>query len=103
MKRLIATAVLVLMMASGAALAQTDPAAKTGDPNAADKQKSITEDPETMRPFYSDNDMTTLLPVDEFKSAWAKMAPENQAAAKEQCKNPESEKLKDFCGLAGKM
>ncbi len=103
MKRLITTAALVLMMAGGAAFAQTDPAAKSSDPNAADKQPAITDDATTMRPFYSDDDMTTLLPVEEFKMAWAKMAPDNQAAAKEQCKNPESDKLKDFCGLAGKM
>ena len=105
MKRLMTTAALLLIMASGAAFSQTDPAVKSPDPNAPDKQPAITEDADMMmmKPFYSDDAMMTLRPMDEFKMAWAKMAPENQAAAKEQCKNPESEKLKDFCGMAGKM
>jgi hypothetical protein len=102
MKRFISATALVLMMAGGAAIAQTDPAAKSGDPNAADKQMSIS-DPATMKPFYTDDTMATLRPVEEFKAAWQAMAPENQAAVKEQCKQPESEKLKEFCGLAGTM
>lgn len=104
MKRLIAPAALALML-TGAAFAQTDPAAKGTDPGAADKQPAVTDDAEMqkMRPFYADDDMTTLLPVEEFRAAWAKMAPEDQAAAKEQCKEPQSEKLKDFCGIAGQM
>jgi len=102
MKRFISAAALILVMSGGAAFAQTDPAAKSGDPGAADKQMSIS-DPATMKPFYSDDSMTTLRPMEEFKSAWAAMSAENQAAVKEQCKQPESEKLKDFCGAAGKM
>ena len=102
MKRLISATVLVLTMAGGAAFAQTDPAAKSGDPNATDKQMSIS-DPAAMKPFYTDDSMTTLRPMEEFKTAWAAMSAENQAAVKEQCKQPESEKLKDFCGAAGKM
>lgn len=103
MRKIIAATAVALMLASGAAFAQTDPAAKSSDPGAADKQPAVADDGKMMRPFYSDDDMTTLLPVDEFKAAWAKMAPENQAAAKEQCKDPQSEKLKDFCGVAGQM
>jgi len=101
MKRFISATALILVMAGGAAFAQTDPA-KSSDPNAADKQMSIS-DPEAMKPFYTDGSMSTLRPVEEITAAWKSMAPENQAAMKEQCKQPESEKLKEFCGVVGKM
>ena len=101
MKNFISATALAVMLASSA-FAQTQPAAPAGDPAAADKLMSI-EDPVAMKPFFSDDAMTTMRSDDEMKAAWSAMSKENQAAVKKQCKASTSEKMKDFCGKVNMM
>jgi hypothetical protein len=81
---------LTLILASGAAYAQTsttaDPAAS--DPAAADK----------MKPFFSDEAMTTMRSDDEIKAAWAAMSADNRKMMKDECEKTDSTKSAEFCG-----
>lgn len=78
--RTFSLAALILAFASGSGVyAQTsttsDPA--TGDPAAGDKLKSL-DDPMIMKPFVSDEAMSTMRSDDEMKAAWAAMSSKHQ-------------------------
>ncbi len=98
-RKFLAATALTLMLASGAAYAQTsttaDPAAS--DPAAADKMKPL-EDPTMMKPFFSDEAMTTMRSDDEIKAAWAAMSADNQKMMKDECAKTDSTKSAEFCG-----
>ena len=97
-------AALALMLAGGAAFAQSsttaDPAAP--DTTQADKLQPL-EDPTVMQPFFTDDSMTTMRTDEEMKTAWTAMSVENQEAMKTQCATTDSVKFKEFCGKIGAM
>lgn len=97
--KFLAAAAVTLMLASGAAYAQTSTTANPApsDPAAADKMKPL-DDPMMMKPFYSDEAMTTMRSDDEIKAAWAAMSADNQKMMKDECGKTDSTKFAEFCG-----
>jgi hypothetical protein len=78
----------------------SDPA--TGDPAAADKLKSL-EDPTMMKPFFSDDAMSTMRSDEEMKAAWAAMSADQQKMVKDDCEKAANTKHEEFCGKIKSM
>ena len=77
-----------------------DPAAEELDPSAADKQMPRSVDSKAMSLVFTDAiDGHHRVPMARDLCGLEVMSPENQAAMSEQCKQPESVKLKEFCGI----
>ncbi|RUM96638.1 hypothetical protein EET67_16770 [Pseudaminobacter arsenicus] len=99
--KLASAAAIALMLAGGAALAQS---ATTAAPDTTQSDKLHTlEDPAMTGPFFTDDTMTTMRSDEEMKTAWAAMSAENQKMLKEQCATTESVKFKEFCGKISAM
>lgn len=90
MRKILSIAAMSIVMATGAAFAQTTTTGAATDPSAEDKA--------LYQPFYTDDTMGTMRSDDEFAAAWTAMTAENQAKVREQCVAPANDRLKDFCG-----
>jgi hypothetical protein len=97
-------AVLAATLASGA-FAQTAPAQDdTGPAPAVDPTiTSSLENADLMGPFYTDETMTTLRPVEEMRAAWAAMSEENRTTMLRDCEGNPSIKYREFCGAIESM
>ena len=96
-------AVLAATLASGA-FAQTAPTQETGPAPAVDPTTtSSLEDINLMQPFFTDDTMTTMRPMEEMKSAWAAMSEENRTTMLRDCEGNQSIKYREFCGAIGDM
>lgn len=99
--KLASAAALALMLAGGAAYAQT--ATTTApDTTQADKLQPL-DDPAMMKPFFTDDSMSTMRSDEEMKTAWTAMSAEHQKAMKDQCATTDSIKYKEFCGKVSAM
>jgi len=98
MRKILTLTAASLLLASNLAFAQETPT----DPAATDKQDSISDN-KLMQPFFTDDTMSTMRTSDEIKAAWAAMTEPDRASVKEQCKQPDSIKLKEFCGTVENM
>ncbi|MBA3448645.1 MAG: hypothetical protein H0T56_13785 [Pseudaminobacter sp.] len=104
--KMLSIAALALTLSSGAFAQTNPPIDNPADPSAQDKQNptvdptvtNALDDPAMMTPFYTDDTMTTMRPVEEMRTAWTTMTPENQALMQQNCETTESIKYKEFCG-----
>jgi hypothetical protein len=101
-------AVLAATFASGA-FAQTAPD-QTGPAPAGQSNSQVDpmvtnslEDANMMKPFFTDDTMTTMRPMEEMKSAWAAMSDENRTTMLRDCEGNPSIKYREFCGAIGNM
>jgi hypothetical protein len=97
-------AVLAATLASGA-FAQTAPVQDdTGPAPAVDPTvTSSLEDTTLMGPFFTDDTLTTLRPIEELRSAWAAMSEENRTTMLRDCEGNPSIKYREFCGAIESM
>ncbi len=99
-------AVLAATLASGA-FAQTAPdqtgPAPAGQPQVDPMVTNSLEDTDMMKPFFTDDTMTTMRPMEELKSAWAAMSEENRTTMLRDCEDNPSIKYREFCGAIGNM
>jgi hypothetical protein len=97
-------AVLAATLASGA-FAQTAPVQdETGPAPAVDPTTtSSLEDTNLTQPFFTDDTMATMRPIEEMKSAWAAMSEENRTTMLRDCEGNQSIKYREFCGAIGDM
>lgn len=102
MKNILAITSVAFLLASGAAMAQTDAGSANPDTTTSDKQMSI-EDPAMMAPFYTDATMSTLRAEAELKAAWDAMTADQQTQMKKDCETATSVKGKEFCGKVEAM
>lgn len=81
---------LAVTMAGGAAFAASDTTAL--------------DNPETMKPFYSDSEMKTLVPETDFEAAWMKMTEDNKTKIVRECSEEDVVKAhEDFCAMSRKF
>lgn len=52
--------------------------AVAGSAMAAGENTSALDDPQKMAPFYTDSDMKTMKPAEDFKAAWMAMTDEDR-------------------------
>lgn len=79
--KIISAAALALSMTAGVALAQeTNSTSGAGSTTAIDQAEM-----EMRKPFYTDEGMTTLRPMEEFTSTFNSMSAEQQAAMRAKC------------------
>jgi hypothetical protein len=104
LKMMLPIAALAATLAGGA-FAQTAPVQdETGPAPAVDPTTtSSLEDTTLMGPFYTDETMTTLRPVEEMRSAWAAMSEENRTTMRRDCEGNPSIKYREFCGAIENM
>lgn len=88
LRKLLVGAAALTMMA-GAAMAQTSGSSSTEGTSALDN-------PETMKPFYSDEGMTTLRSNDEISAAVKAMNTEDKAKIAQECQNVTTQR-ESFC------
>jgi hypothetical protein len=108
--RMLPIAALAAMLA-GAAFAQTAPAQNETGPAPAEQPSpqvdpmvtNSLEDTTLMGPFYTDETMTTLRPVEELRSAWAAMSEQNRTTMRRDCEENPSIKYREFCGAVENM
>lgn len=95
-KLLIATAICALT--STAALSQTDGSGSnaTDDATGAAKAPGMLDDPAAMKPFYTDDSMTTMRSMDEMRAAVKEMNENDKAKITEECKNSTTQRS-SFC------
>lgn len=86
-----------LCLVAGVAFAQESGSntGSTSDTTATDQQMMM-NDKEKMKAFYSDADMKTLRPSEEFKAAFMAMSADDQAKLRQECQNSTSQK-DEFC------
>jgi hypothetical protein len=109
--KLLSIAAFSLMLAGGAAIAQTntdtsaDPnaAGQTNSTSAADPGPKYLGDPAKMAVFFTDDTMTTMRSADEMKTAWMAMSEEDRTKMQAECETTDSIKYKEFCGAIGNM
>ena len=109
--KLLSIAAVSLMLAGGAAIAQTDSnsstdanaSGQTNQTSAADPGPKYLTNPEMMGPFFTDDTMVTMRSADEMKTAWAAMSVEDQTAMRAECEANDSDKYRDFCGAINDM
>ena len=81
---------LAISLTSGAVLAASDTTAL--------------DNHDTMKPFYSDSDMKTLVPEAEFKAAWMKLTKEDQDKIVRECSEDAAAKAHgNFCAMTRKF
>lgn len=102
MFKVLSITALAVTVAVGAAMTQTPTDTMPGDPNAADRQTSLT-DPEIVGPLFSDDAMTILRPTAQMKDAWAKMPEEGRMRVREDCKRPQDVREQDLCAAVEGM
>ena len=91
-------AVVAAMLASGA-FAQTAPVQETDPAPGVDPTATGSlEDANMMGPFFTDDTLTTLRPIEELKSAWAAMSEQNRTTLLRDCEGNPSIKYREFCG-----
>ena len=95
--KMLSIAAVAFTLASGAAFAQTSSSGNT------DAAPSVLEDPATMKPFFSDETMSTMKSDEEVKAAFNALPMEQQEAMKSQCKSATDAKYQDFCAKVGTM
>jgi hypothetical protein len=102
--KMLPIAALAAMLAGGA-FAQTAPVQdETGPAPAVDPTTtSSLENTNLMSPFFTDDTMTTMRPMEEMKSAWAAMSEENRTTMIRDCEGNESIKYREFCGAISGM
>lgn len=101
--RMLPIAALAATLAS-AAFAQTDPgAADKQNPQVDPTVTNSLGDTNLMKPFFTDDTMTTMRPMEEMKGAWAAMSEENRTTILRDCESNESIKYREFCGAIGNM
>ena len=108
--RMLPIAALAAMLAGGA-FAQTAPAQNETGPAPAEQPSpqvdpmvtNSLEDTNLMTPFFTDDTMTTMRPMEEMKSAWAAMSEENRTTMLRDCEGNQSIKYREFCGAIGDM
>jgi hypothetical protein len=66
----------------------------------------ILDEPDSMRPFFTDASMKTMKPKAEFKKAWQAMSKEKQGAMMKECQDaamskPHAEFCVELYGLRG--
>ena len=54
-------------------------------------------EPNTMKPFFTDASMTIMKPLDEFKAVFFAMPAEKQAKMKDECAGERVQPFTDFC------
>ena len=96
--KLLPIATLALTLASGAALAQTTTESDTTDSSGADRQRSVSN-PEIVGPLYLDSEMTKMRTPEEIKMEWHKMPAEKRKQVQEDCRDPQSPREQDLCGI----
>jgi hypothetical protein len=102
--KMLPIAALAAALASGA-FAQTAPVQEdTGPAPAVDPTTtSSLEDTTLMAPFFTDDTLTTLRPVEELRSAWAAMSEQNRTTMRRDCEENPSIKYREFCGAVENM
>lgn len=59
----------------------------------------ILDEPDSMRPFFTDASMKTMKPAAEFKAAWDAMSKDKQDAMMKECQDAAMSKAHaEFCG-----
>ncbi|NGO55593.1 hypothetical protein [Allomesorhizobium camelthorni] len=97
-------AVLAATLVSGA-FAQTAPVQDESGPAPAvdPTTTSSLEDTNLMRPFFTDDTLTTMRPIEELRSAWAAMSEQNRTTMLRDCEENPSIKYREFCGAIESM
>jgi hypothetical protein len=93
MKRMLIAAAAACLAISGPALAQQTNATPSTADTSRDGNSTGTDylkDPAMVGSFYTDDTMTTLRPVEEMRTAFMAMTPEDQAGMKLQCEQEET-------------
>ena len=71
---------------------------------AAGSGTSALDNPEMMKPFYTDATMKTVHPMKEFKAAWMKMSKKDQAEMMKECGDKAIAKDHDnFCAMTKQL
>ena len=86
---ILSAAVLALSLVGGAAIAQDSP--------------RFDNDPMAVRPFFTDEAMTSLRSAEEMAAAFAAMTPENQTMMKAECAKNASPRYESMCAAIMKM
>jgi len=90
--KILSAAALALSLTAGVAMAQDN--STTGSTTNATDQAEM----EAKKPFYSDEGMTTLRPMEEFTGTFNSMSAEQQAAMRAKCQETLVQSPKDeFC------
>lgn len=95
--KLVSAVILALGLSAGVAMAQTSSSGNT------DAAPSVLTDPVTMKPFFSDEAMSTLKTDEEVKAAFNALPAEQQQQMKSACQTATDAKYKDFCAKIGTM
>ena len=101
--RMLPIAALAAMLAGGA-FAQTAPTkdetgpAPAGQPQVDPMVTNSLENTDMMKPFFTDDTMSTMRPMEEMRSAWTAMSEENRTTMLRDCEGNQSIKYREFCG-----
>jgi hypothetical protein len=96
-------AALAATLATGA-FAQTAPTQSETGPAPAEQPQvdpmvtNSLENTDLMQPFFTDDTMTTMRPMEEMRSAWTAMSDENRTTMLRDCEGNQSIKYREFCG-----
>ena len=86
---ILSAAALAFSLIGGAAIAQESP--------------RFDSDPSMIKPFFSDEGMTTMRSAEEMAAAFAAMTPDNQTMMRDECSKNSSPRYEALCAEIAKM